>query len=115
MNAIRLIFPLLATIGLLFSTSLAAYSQGLMAGSHAITICSPDGAHEILLGANGDPVSSDHECDDCCFISIEASDVPIFGTTGSGDLVQSVEQMTEFDWLSRVFSNTNARSPPQLV
>lgn len=48
------------------NSALAAYSQGVMAGSQSVVICSPKGAHQIILGANGEPVEVVHTCADCC-------------------------------------------------
>ncbi|MCF6275816.1 MAG: hypothetical protein L3J05_08645 [Robiginitomaculum sp.] len=72
----RLIIVFLTTIGLFSSTSGAAFSQGRMAGGLSITICSPNGTHEIIIGANGEPVPAEHECENCCFIALDAHIAP---------------------------------------
>ena len=111
----RLIIAFLITIGLFSSTSGAAYSQGRMAGGQLITICSPDGVHEIILGANGEPVPSEHECADCCFIALDAQVAPDHVTPLPSNLTRVVMPMTTMSWLTRSYSTANARAPPLVV
>ncbi len=115
MNVYRLISTLLISIGLFTSTSLAAFSQGHMAGSQSITICSPDGVHDIVLGANGEPVPSEHECDDCCFFAMDATAAPETISPLPLRTARTDLQIASQVWVSRTFTTTRARSPPPLV
>jgi len=115
MNFKRLIIALLITLGLTSSVTSAAFSQGRMAGGHIITICSPDGVHEIILGANGQPVPSEHECEDCCFISLDAPATPTHATPAIQKLSRATLSMTGIAWLTRTATTANARAPPPVV
>ncbi len=115
MSIQRLIIAFLITIGLFSSTSGAAYSQGRMAGGQSITICSPDGAHEIVLGANGKPVPIAHECADCCFISLDAQAAADHIAPTPTNLTRIVLPMATMSWLTRPYTTANARAPPVVV
>lgn len=115
MSIQRLIIAFLITIGLFSSTSGAAFSQGRMAGGQSITICSPDGVHEIILGANGEPVPSEHECADCCFISLDAQEAPDLTTPTPQSLARIALPMASKSWLARSYTTANARAPPSVV
>lgn len=67
----RLVLATLLSVGLLVSGISAAHSKALMAGSTSIVICSPKGVHEIVLGANGEPIRTTHHCFDCCPVAID--------------------------------------------
>ena len=111
----RLIIAFLITIGLFSSSSGAAFSQGRMAGGQSITICSPDGVHEIILGANGEPVPSEHECADYCFIALDAQVAAAHITPTPINLTRIVLPMTTMSWLTRIYTTANARAPPVVV
>lgn len=115
MSLQRLIIAFLITIGLLSSTTGAAFSQGRMVGSQSITICSPDGSHDIILGANGEPVLGGHECDDCNFSSLDLQEVPELAASGSQDLSQISSLAAADLCLNRLVSTTQARAPPFVV
>ncbi len=115
MNFQRLIIAFLIAIGLFSSTSGAAFSQGRMAGGQSITICSPDGVHDIILGANGEPVPSEHECSDCCFIALDAQVAQDHASPSPTNLTRVILPMTTRSWISRFNSNANARAPPVVV
>ncbi len=72
MKSLRLIFLLLLSFGLSLGEASASYMQAQMAGSRSITICSPDGAREINLGAGGKPVSGGKHKHDCCLFATAA-------------------------------------------
>lgn len=111
----RLIIALLITIGLLSSTSGAAFSQGRMAGAETITICSPDGVHNIILGANGDPVPSAHEYHDCCFASLDVQEHSNFSNFVLQNFTRISLPVITIAWASRSTSSANARAPPYVV
>jgi hypothetical protein len=111
----RLIIAFLITIGLFSSTSGAAYSQGRMAGGQSITICSPDGVHEIILGADGEPVPSEHECAECCFIALDAQVAANHIAPSPINLTRIVLPMTTMSWPTRSYTTANARAPPVVV
>jgi len=115
MNFQRLIIAFLITIGLFSSTSGAAYSQGRMAGGQAITICSPGGAHEIILGANGEPVPNEHECAECCFITLDAQATADHIAPTPANLTRITLPMAAKSWLTRSYTTANARAPPVVV
>ena len=115
MNFQRLIIAFLITIGLFSSTSGAAFSQGRMAGGQSITICSPDGVHEIILGANGQPVPSEHQCADCCFIALDAQAAPDNVTPTPSLLTRLVLPMATVSRLTQPYTAANARAPPLVV
>jgi hypothetical protein len=115
MSIQRLIIAFLITIGLFTSSSGAAFSQGRMAGGHSITICSPDGVHEIILGANGKPVPNEHECADCCFISLDAQEAPNLTTPTPQYLTRITVPSASKSWLTRSFTSAKARAPPLVV
>ncbi|OUS04501.1 hypothetical protein A9Q96_16330 [Rhodobacterales bacterium 52_120_T64] len=111
----RLILVCLITIGLFSSASGAAFSQGRMAGGQMITICSPDGVHDIILGANGEPVPTEHECADCFFGNLDAHMAPDDMTPLPSDLVLAVLPTTAIFWHPRFISTADARAPPPVV
>jgi len=115
MSIRHLIIAFLIAIGLTSSATSAAFSQGRMAGGQSITICSPDGTHEIILGANGQPVPGEHECEDCCFISLDAQDTSSHSSSSSQTLSRITLPMTEIAWLTRATKTANARAPPLVV
>jgi len=115
MSIQRLIIAFLITIGLFSSTSGAAYSQGRMVGGQSITICSPDGVHEIILGANGEPVPSEHECADCCFVALDAQAAPAHVTPTPSNWIRVASPMATVSWVTRFNSVANARAPPVVV
>lgn len=115
MSLKRLIIAFLITIGLFSSTSGAAYSQGRMAGGQSITICSPNGTHDIILGANGEPVPIEHKCADCCLIALDAQVAADQFTPTPISLTRIALQMTTVSWLTRSFTPANARAPPLVV
>ena len=115
MSIQRLIIAFLITIGLSSSTTGAAYSQGRMAGGETITICSPDGTHDIILGANGEPVPTEHECHDCNFSSLDLQVAPDVSTFAQQNLTHASWKIAEAIWLAYPNSTTQARAPPFVV
>lgn len=111
----RLIIAFLVTIGLFSSTSGAAFSQGRMAGGLEITICSPEGVHEIIIGANGEPVPAEHECENCCFIALHAHLVPGYLVPSPPNQPRSVLALIESSWRELFNSTAQARAPPSVV
>ncbi len=111
----RLIIAFLITIGLFSSTSGAAFSQGRMAGGLSITICSPEGAHEIILGANGEPVPAEHECENCCFIALDAHIAPGYFVPFPTGQTRSVLPIVETSWREKFTATAQARAPPLVV
>jgi len=115
MSLQRLIIAFLITIGLFSSNSGAAFSQGRMAGGESITICSPDGTHEIVLGANGEPVPVEHECAVCCVVSLAVQVSTYHVAPTSISLTRIVLPMTTISWLTRSYETANARAPPEVA
>lgn len=115
MSIQRLIIAFLITIGLFSSTSGAAFSQGRMAGGQSITICSPDGVHEIILGANGEPVPNEHECADCCLFSLDVQEASKLSAPAPQSLARITLPMATTAWLTRPYSTAQARGPPLVV
>jgi len=113
MNYQRLIIAFLITLGLISSVTSAAFSQGRMAGGHSITICSPDGSHDIIIGANNQPVPSAHECEDCCLVALDAPAAPTQTTPAIQKLSRATLSMTSIAWLTRTPATANARAPPE--
>ncbi|PCJ73403.1 MAG: hypothetical protein COA53_12645 [Rhodobacteraceae bacterium] len=111
----RLIIAFLITIGLFSSTSGAAFSQGRMAGGLSITICSPNGAHEIIIGANGKPVPAEHECENCCFIALDAHIAPRYFAPFSANQTRNVLPIVEISWREQFTATAQARAPPSVV
>lgn len=111
MKLLRLFLLLILPI----SSTASAYSQIRMIGSQSITICSPSGAHRILLDANGTPISIMHGCDDCCLTFINDGD----DANGiSPDIYSAAfkhELHTHQAWIRSLPSHQNARAPPSIV
>ncbi len=111
----RLILTVMLSAGLLISGTVASYSQGAMAGSQSIVICSPQGVHEIVLGANGEPITVTHNCFECCPVFVDglAADWPHnIRPFGQIEVVAfAVMQTVE----TRISLVARARAPPTVV
>lgn len=111
----RLILVVMLSAGLLVSGTVASYSKGVMAGSQAIVICSPQGVHEIVLGANGEPITVTHNCFDCCPVSVDAlaANWPEFIRPYGRVTAVSIVAMQAME--SHISPSANARAPPIVV
>jgi len=115
MKKLRLILALMLSLGLLTNGTASAYSQAQMAGSQSIVICSPNGAHEIILGVNGTPITMEHECQDCCLSFVDTPSPLLLPLTSGLPTTFTYGFSAHQLWLNRTTSSANARAPPQIV
>jgi len=112
MRNIRQLFIVILAASLLANGALAAFGQGVMAGSQTIVICSPSGVHAIILGANGEPVSVTHNCDDCCLTFTDDA-TTYFPIVYEAHVFRDIVTYTaENIWKPQSRINVLARAPP---
>lgn len=111
----RLFLAVTLSAGLLLGGTGAAVSQALMAGSQSLVICSPDGVHEIMLGANGEPITVTHHCVECCLVSMDglAANWPEYVRPYGPRVIAAIAIMQAME--SRVPPAARARAPPVVV
>lgn len=108
----RIILGILLAISMISSASGSAFSQGRMAGAISFTICSPDGTHDIHIGADGKPVPAEHDSSGCCLLSLDLSAVDPFRPLYQQRQPQIVAPTRAIEWSGGNRALATARGPP---